>query len=604
MKQIFINKIKFNDLKLKNKIILIYVLLILSTFSIVGYFLYNGAKAFVKSQVSTSNYELIKQLNNNIDTTLDELKRITLILSSDRNLREILHKERGRPVDEFLKDDQFMAGKFNEVTGLRPYIEGIYIFSYNGETYQYRGSNSSIRTDYLFTRTNWFNTMKKLDLRTLLIPSYIPDEILSEGTPKKVISYISEITDNKSGESIGYILIHINNKIFENLFQTTNVGDYLDFVIIDPNKTILYHKDSDFISTQFRSNYISNLLQQKSGKLFEKIDGQTNLIVFHQSNNTQWTIIGSVPLKTVYKDIINLRYIVISLILLSILISIILSILFSNSVTKPIFRLKKYMKEVEGGNFAKTIPIESMDEIGELSQSFNQMIIKIDSLIQRVYKTEILKQEAELNALQAQINPHFLYNTLQIMDIMAEDEGIEAISTLCQNLSKIFRYSISQGKELVEISKELEHAQNYIYIQKTRFLDKFNVIYQVDQSLLKYKILKLIIQPLIENAILHGVENRQGRCTIIIDISKEEDSILIRVMDNGKGMTQEELETLRASLNEEIIHAEIYDNSRRSIGIKNVNSRIKLYFGEQYGVFIESELNVGTNVTIRIPITE
>lgn len=595
---------KVNDLKLKNKIILIYIILILSTFSIIGYFLYSGAEAFVKSQTANSNYEVIKQLNNNIDTTLDELKRITLILSSDRSVQDILHKERNRLLEEFLEDDQIMTERINDVVRLRPYIEGVYVFSYTGEIYQYRGSDNSIKTDYLFTRTSWFNTMKKLDLSTLILPSYIPDEIITQGTPKKVIAYISEVTDNKSGKSIGYILIHINNKIFENLLQNSNISDYMDFVIINPNKTILYHENSDFISTQFRSNYISKLLQEKSGKMFENIDGQINLVVFHQSSNTQWTIISSVPLETIYTEITKLRFVIILLILLSIYISIMLSILFSNNITKPIFKLKKYMKDAAEGNFAKTIPIQSNDEIGELSQSFNQMILKIDNLIQKVYKTEILKQEAELNALQAQINPHFLYNTLQIMDIMAEDEGLDMISTMCQNLSKIFRYSINQGKEVVEISKELEHAQNYIYIQKIRFLDKFEVVYQIDQSLLKFKILKLIIQPLIENAILHGVENKQGRCIITIAISKEEETILIRVEDNGKGMSKEDLLQLRASLNEEIIHAEISDNNRRSIGVKNVNSRIKLYFGEQYGVFIESELGVGTCVTVKIPITE
>ncbi|MBC7959691.1 MAG: sensor histidine kinase, partial [Vallitaleaceae bacterium] len=451
---------------------------------------------------------------------------------------------------------------------------------------------------------DWFNKMKKLDLSILILPSYVPSEILSEGTPKKVIAYISEITDNKTGESIGYLLIQINNKIFENLLENTNVSDFMDIVIINPNKTILYHKNSDFISTQFRSSYISQLLQEKSGSMFEKINNDINLIVFHQSSITQWTIISSVPLKTIYKEIAKLRFIFIVLIIISIFVSAILSIVFSNSITKPIFKLKKYMKNAEEGNFTKSITIQSKDEIGELSQSFNQMLYKIDTLIQKVYKTEILKKEAELNALQAQINPHFLYNTLQIMDLMAEDEGVEIISNLCQNLSKIFRYSISQGKEVIEIEKELEHAQNYINIQKVRFVDKFDVVYQVDQGLVKCKILKLMIQPLIENAILHGVENKQEKCLISVDISRQDEAIFISVKDNGRGMSSEELLALRDSLKDEILHAEISDNNRRSIGIKNVNSRIKLYFGEQYGLFIESEFGVGTCVIIKIPVTE
>ena len=594
----------FNDLKIKNKIIIIYVFLILTTFSIVGYFVYSGAETFIRSQMANSNYEVIKQLNNNIDTTLDDLRRMTLILSSDGELQDILTKETGRPPLEFLQDDMIVSEKINEVARLNPYIDGIYIFSYTGEVYQYRGTGSSIRSDFLFTRAAWFNTMKKLDKGTLLLPSYIPDEIISQGTPKKVLAYIAQIMDNKTGESIGYVMIHINNRIFQNLLKNTNVSEAMKFVIINPNKTILYHENSDFISTQYRSDFISRLLHQKSGKLFDLVDGRMNLIVFHQSDNTQWTIISNIPLEELYKDLSKLRFVIVFLILISIYISVVLSILFSNNITKPIFKLKRYMRIAEEGNFAKTIPVQSNDEIRELSQSFNHMIFKIDNLIQKNYKTEILKREAELNALQAQINPHFLYNTLQIMDLMAEQEGIETISTLCQNLSRIFRYSINQGKEIVEIARELEHAQNYIYIQKIRFLDKFDVVYKVDESLLKYKILKLIIQPLIENAILHGVENKQGKCIITIEIAKREDAVIIMVEDNGRGMDTEELERLNQSLNEEIIHAEISDGSRQSIGIKNVNSRIKLYFGESFGVVIQSALGIGTKAIVRIPVTE
>ncbi len=590
-----------NDFTINTKFIISYMAIIVLTLVFVGVFSYNIAVTFIQNQLSQYGLEVLKQINQNIDNSIDELDRISVVLSSDEQIQQILQKERNRTTAEFMQDDTIMDNKINNIMSLRKHIKSLFIFSYNGEIYQYKGSDNSIEADYIFTTTKWFNDMKKLNKQVMLLPTYLPDEIIGLGQPKKVFSYIRNINDSETQEPIGCIMINMDINIFDDILNNMNIGSQDEFVIVNNNKTIVYNTDSSYISTQFRSPYISKLLELKSGNLVSTVDKERLIITFDTSSVTNWTIINTIPFNRIYSQITNIRYTFVLMVLCSALIAFLVGVFISTSITRPINRLKDVMKKVEQGDFGQDITITSEDEIGQLSTSFNHMVANIKELIQKVYKVEILRKEAELSALQAQINPHFLYNTLQIMDLIAEEEGIDTISNVCRALAKIFRYSINRGKEVVPLSKEIEHVKNYMEIQKIRFNNKIKMKYDIDESLYDYKMVKLILQPIVENAVFHGVENKRSHCEITISACKKEEYLVLTVQDNGVGMNNEQLEKLKHSLNEEIVHAEISRYTERSIGIKNVNARIKLYFGEQYGIDVESELEVGTKISIVVP---
>ncbi|MDF2614605.1 MAG: histidine kinase [Clostridia bacterium] len=590
-----------NNFTINTKFIISYMAIIVLTLVFVGVFSYNIAVTFIQNQLSQYGLEVLRQINQNIDNSIDELDRISVVLSSDEQIQQILQKEKNRTTAEFIQDDTIMDNKINNIMNLRKDIKSLFIFSYNGEIYQYKGSDNSIEADYIFTTTKWFNDMKKLNKQVMLLPTYLPDEIIGLGQPKKVFSYIRNINDSETQEPIGCIMINMDIKIFDDILNNMNIGSQNEFVIVNNNKTIVYNTESSYISTQFRSPYISKLLELKSGNLVSTVDKERLIITFDTSSVTNWTIINTIPFNRIYSQITNIRYTFTLMILCSALIAFLVGVFISTSITRPINRLKDVMKKVEQGDFDQDITITSEDEIGQLSTSFNHMVANIKELIQKVYKVEILRKEAELSALQAQINPHFLYNTLQIMDLIAEEEGIDTISNVCRALAKIFRYSINRGKEVVPLSKELEHVKNYMEIQKIRFNNKIEMKYDIDESLYDYKMVKLILQPIVENAVFHGVENKRSHCKIIISACKQEEYLVLTVQDNGVGMNNEQLEKLKHSLNEEIVHAEISRYTERSIGIKNVNARIKLYFGEQYGIDIESQAEIGTKISIIVP---
>lgn len=259
---------------------------------------------------------------------------------------------------------------------------------------------------------------------------------------------------------------------------------------------------------------------------------------------------------------------------------------------QPANRLTRAMGEFEkdAENF-QFVPVRGTNEISALSDSFGHMVLRIQRLMERVRQEEITLRKTELNALQAQINPHFLYNTLDSIAWMCEEARTEEAVEMVNALARLFRISISRGHELITLEKELQHARSYLKIQNYRYKNQFSYSFDIEESCLPYLCNKITLQPIIENAIYHGIDRMVDEGRIDICIREEEAAIRMTVTDNGVGMTKEQCA--------EILHREAGD--RTGIGIKNVNDRIRIYFGEEYGLRITSELDEGTCVEIRIP---
>ena len=254
------------------------------------------------------------------------------------------------------------------------------------------------------------------------------------------------------------------------------------------------------------------------------------------------------------------------------------------------------MKRLETGDFDISVEVKGEGEVKQLSKAFNIMVARIKMLMEQIITEQEEKRKSELKALQAQINPHFLYNTLDSIIWMNENENYEGVSVMVAALARLFRISLSRGNEIISIGDELEHVKSYLTIQKVRYGDKFDYSIDADSTLLSRKTLKLILQPIIENAIHHGVSPLNEKGIIKISVSSESDKILFQVSDNGYGITPEILSELLVQ------ESTSYHGSGSSgVGLKNVNERIKLCYGEEYGLEILSEVDVGTTVNIRIP---
>ncbi len=378
----------------------------------------------------------------------------------------------------------------------------------------------------------------------------------------------------------------------------SNIAAYVDQVgigqhgycfIQDTEGNLVYHPQQQLI--------YSGLKEETTGELKGLPDGsypRSNVIyTIHTLENCNWRIVGvSYVDELITSRVEHMVRICWILLLLVLVTAILLGILFSRLFAQPATRLTRAMGEFEkdAENF-RFVPVRGTSEISALSDSFGHMVLRIQRLMERVRQEEITLRKTELNALQAQINPHFLYNTLDSIAWMCEEDRTGEAVEMVNALARLFRISISRGHELITLEKELQHARSYLKIQNYRYKNQFSYGFDVEESCLPYLCNKITLQPIIENAIYHGIDRMVDEGRIDIRIREEETAIRITVTDNGVGMSKEQCR--------EILHREAGD--RTGIGIKNVNDRIRIYFGEEYGLRITSELDEGTCVEIRIP---
>ena len=398
---------------------------------------------------------------------------------------------------------------------------------------------------------------------------------------------ITQIMQDAKREDV-QVALDIRFSNIANYVDEVGIGQHGYCYIMDEMGNIIYHPQQQLIYSGLKKEETKELVDDKDGSYIK-----SNMIyTIHTLENCNWRIVGvSFVDEMVSIRVQNMVRIVMSLMVLVLFTAAICGVIFSRLITKPAKRLSEAMGEFEAdAEKFDYVPVNGTIEIAALSDSFAHMVIQIQNLMEQVRKEEISLRKTELSALQAQINPHFLYNTLDSIAWMCEEERNKEAVEMVTALARLFRISISKGHELITLEKEMQHAQSYLNIQKFRYQDQFTYEFIVDEQCLPYYCNKITLQPIIENAIYHGLDpSEEGH--IQIEIRDREDAILLSVEDNGVGMTEEECT--------EILSREAKD--RTGIGIKNVNDRIHIYFGNKYGLKIISEVDVGTRVEIWIP---
>ena len=352
---------------------------------------------------------------------------------------------------------------------------------------------------------------------------------------------------------------------------------------------ILYHPQQQLIYSQLKSEDTDTLANLPDGTYSE-----SNVIYVLQTvEGSPWRVVGVSYVDELVTSSLWENFWLLALAAVAILLAaLVSSIVISRALSRPLKGLSRAMRQFEKNADTFTYaPVGGAREVQELSESFSHMVVKIQHLMETVRREEINLRKTELKALQAQINPHFLYNTLDSIAWMCEqgrnDEAVQMVNALAQ----LFRISISRGHELIPIRSELRHAESYLKIQKHRYKNQFSYRFDVDESCLDFLCNKITLQPIIENAIYHGINGLVDEGEIVITLRADGSDVVFTVADNGVGMEEEQIQA--------ILRKERSDHT--GIGIKNVNDRLKIYFGEGYGITIDSEPDVGTTVTIRMP---
>ena len=425
------------------------------------------------------------------------------------------------------------------------------------------------------------------------------DEVFRTVEQRQVMS-VFKIYGNKDA-ALNYILLfNLKNQYFSTILQNVKISSNGYMVLISPDgmissKEVLPAYDI----AKPGLDYLREKQEDEGSFNIRSIKGEKMLVVYNTIKINNWRIAAIVPEKEILESASQIKYISLLIIIILIFVSTIVAAIFAGSISGPIRFLSKRVREFEKGNFNVKFDVKDSNELNILANGLSSLVKTVENLLQKVKDEQEKKRKVELLALQSQINPHFLYNTLASIKHLIDMNENERASKMVGALTKFFMIGISKGKEIITLREEIEHVQNYLSIQKMRYSKDFEFSFQIDENILDCRIIKLTLQPIVENAIYHGIKNKQEMGMIKLNGYQEETDIVIEVWDDGAGISTERLQGLIKSIN----LSEIEENPT-TFGLRNVNQRIKLHFGEPYGLSIESTENIYTKVTIRIPFRQ
>ena len=407
------------------------------------------------------------------------------------------------------------------------------------------------------------------------------------------LSRAVEVTDEgKATQAL--LLINLNYMYFEEIFSNVNLGNGGYVYLTNDRGDIIWHpKQNEIYSGRFKEDnkYAATL---KDGITVENLRGKNITLNVRTIGYTGWKLVGVTPSAALGVDGIKFRFFVLFVADLFLFLLAMINAFISDKISNPIKRLDGSVREIESGNLDVEIVPSGSYEVEHLGKSIKNMLGRIKVLMSDLVDEHNAKRKSEFDTLQSQINPHFLYNTLDIIVWMIENENSDKAVNIVTALAKFFRISLSKGKNIITVKDEVEHVRNYLMIQNMRFKNRFEYSIDVDEEVLSYSSLKLMLQPLVENAIYHGMEFMDGDGEIDVKVFKEDDSLYFTITDNGLGMSEDMVEIL---LSKDFVPSK----KGSGIGVKNVNERIKLYFGSEYGLKVESEPDEGTKITIHLP---
>ncbi|SHH35670.1 sensor histidine kinase [Clostridium grantii] len=570
---------------LQTLIALSYSIVIVLMISIIGFTSYAFTTRTVEENTNDYVFQLVTQINYDIEYYLRNIENTVNTLKSTEDVKEYF-----KISDEEILMKETLSDKLNNFMVSRNDIVNIFLLRKDGNIIVNKG-DYEFKPNVNYKNEEWYKNSITTD-KMIISDSHIQNILIKRY--KWVVSCGKRILDEETGEFLGVAVVDLNFNLINDMLNNLSLGEKGYMFIVDSEGNIIYHPQNELINSGIKDEDIDFILGSQDGYISTIENDRTKNYIVATSEYSGWKIVG-----TVYEDEVNkYKYItkqIFSIMIgLSLAVAILVSLIISRKFLHPIKDLLKGMNQFKNGNLDTIIQVKHGNEIGELADEFNDMTVEIKKLVEENKKTENSKRKYELKALQSQINPHFLYNTLDSIVWMAEAGINEDVVAMTSSLSKLFRISINRGSEFITIAQELEHIESYLKIQKLRYGSKIDYDIKVQEELLQYSIIKIIIQPIVENAIYHGIKTMQGPGFINIEVKDVNNKICIIVEDNGVGMEEEKCKQL------------LEDNSanetkKTGIGVRNVDQRIKLYYGEEYGIAIESEIFEGTIVTILLP---
>ena len=580
-------------ISISSKLIVIFSCIIIVPVTVMSINSYLSSQRLLERKYTDLLLDIAKQSNIRISEYLKEIEKITLVSSYGMNRYSSLVYQEEYPIQDFLRysNDESENIAYRVLMNyilMKDRLFSIYIYSLNGGRDMFIHSTEPIDYSYRPLEEPWFQAFLESDDKVIILDPQVDQQIRNKNN--YAVLHARKVFDMSNGRLLGVMVASIDINFIDQFTNRLQEGLRSRFTIVDQHNRIIYHADPQLIGRSFY-----DLMPFRHEEGITQAWGDDYLVVRSPYEDLPWTTYLYTPLSEISAEGAILKqnlFIIAGLILVFACFT---SIFLSSVITRPIKKLMRNITLVEKGLFDNLPVIDSNDEIGELSRRFNEMSSELKRLVSRIQKEEKAKAMAEIRALQSQINPHFLYNTLGSVKWIPSMQKADKIVEMTEALISILRYTAKLESSMVTLREEIDNIRNYIIIQNVRYYNRIQLQIQVDDSLLGSRMPKLILQPIVENAIFHGFAELEDEGIITVRAHRYDEGIQIEISDNGAGIDPATAEWL----NRELRSA---DNIQTSgIGLPNVQRRIQLHYGDRYGIGFHSAQGQGTTFVITLP---
>ena len=586
--------------RLKTQLVITFMVITTAVLGGMSLFIYKRVEDVVEKQSADITQQYFRQNEYNISSFAAEMNNILISLTQKKEIASYIRTGWQEDFDVVMNANTI----FDEITrimGNYDYLESVFVYGDNGVVIGCNDKEHIVITTtdkrQLFYDSEMYARAIENPWGFLWYGIYDSDDFAGSDTMKKepAVSYITLVGSvNVVGRHTACIVLNIKEEVLANMITYSDESRKRESFLIDENGFIVAHQDREKVGTEF---FFEEQGGQEAEGYFMQEDMQVNFRELQ--DGIPWTLISEVPVSVLYKDIYSLRKWFVFTLLVALLASFLVSTYWLYRLTRPLDRLREAMFQMEKGNLGLQLEDGSKNELGMLGRQFNKMSHSIRELVLQIQKVENEKRLMEKEALQAQINPHFLFNTLSTVKYMAmivkANTIVECITAFGNFLVPIYK----DKNDTWQVEKEINYIENYVKIMNYRFGEGICVTYDCPEEIGKYSILKFTLQPLVENAIQHGFKEWEGKGTINIIFRREDEELNILVEDDGHGMEEDEIESLRKRIE---MYGTENEGEERHVGLGNVHRRLKIFYGEKYGITLDGQLGKGMKVRINIPL--
>ena len=534
---------------------------------------------------------IVRQTNQNIDSYIDYMDNIATMVSGSRDTQTFLYNKDEKTL-QVSECRQRLVEQFRTILKSRNDIRNIGLIQKDGNRLFNNGGQQ--KNAYLDLDTQAWYKNAITSNRSVLTSSHVQHVIRGE---RPWVITVSRGVRNftGSGNREGVVFIDLNYSAISELCDQNSIGSKGYVFLLDQDGNVVYHPQQQQLYNELQTENIDLVMNTDKESLLDGSGDNARIYTISRSEKTGWTVVGCTNVAELLKDSKKARSIYVLVAAILVVVALVLSNFIARNITRPLQQLRDSMARVQEGDFgAAEVEVTSRNEVGSLTRSFNVMTSRIQELMKQNIYEQQQKRKSELKALQSQINPHFLYNTLDSIIWMAEGKKNEEVVVMTASLARLLRQSISNEEEQVPIGQEVEYARSYLTIQKMRYKDKLEFQIQVDAQIMGVPIIKLVLQPLIENAIYHGLKYKEGKGLLIVRGYREGENAVLQIKDNGAGMDEQTLS--------HIFEKHKVNYRSNGVGVYNVQKRLQLYYGMDYGITYSSKQGEGTTASIVIPM--